>query len=152
LLSSESDMQVVGDANYGDEAVRQVRHLRPDVMLMDIRMPRVDGLQATPTIAEDPELAATCVLILTTFETDEYIFEAVRAGASGLPDQGLRAGGPAERRPPRGTWRSIARAQCHVKVDRSVGRAAGSRSSQPSRIGGADRPGARGAGAGSVLG
>ena len=68
LLASDSEMEVVGDAADGEEAVRQVRLLRPDLVLMDIRMPHVDGLEATRLIARDPELAATRVLVLTTFE------------------------------------------------------------------------------------
>lgn len=84
LLASEADMEVVGEAADGEEAIRQLRVLRPDVVLMDIRMPHVDGLEATRAIARDPDLASTRVLILTTFEVDEYVFEALRAGASGF--------------------------------------------------------------------
>ena len=84
LLGAEADMQVVGEAVDGNDAVQQSRQLGPDVVLMDIRMPRLDGLEATRIIARDAELAATRVLILTTFEADEYVFEAIRAGASGF--------------------------------------------------------------------
>ena len=84
LLGAEPDMQVVGEAVDGNEAVQQSRRHGPDVVLMDIRMPRLDGLEATRMIARDAELAATRVLILTTFEADEYVFEALRAGASGF--------------------------------------------------------------------
>ncbi len=84
LLESEADMDVLGEAADGEEAVRVVRALRPDVVLMDIRMPRLDGLEATRRIAGDHELGASRVLILTTFEIDEYVFEALRAGASGF--------------------------------------------------------------------
>ena len=84
LLASEPDMEVVGEAADGREAIQQVRALRPDVVLMDIRMPHLDGLGATRAIASDPDLGATRVLVLTTFEADEYVFEAIRAGASGF--------------------------------------------------------------------
>jgi len=84
LLASDPEMEIVGEAADGEEAVRLARVLRPDVVLMDVRMPRVDGLEATRSIASDRDLAATRVLILTTFEIDEYVFEAIRAGASGF--------------------------------------------------------------------
>ncbi|GIE99626.1 response regulator [Paractinoplanes rishiriensis] len=84
LLSAEPDIEVVGEAADGLEAVAQARQTRPDVVLMDIRMPGVDGLEATKRIAADPALAATRVVILTTFELDEYVFEALRTGASGF--------------------------------------------------------------------
>jgi DNA-binding NarL/FixJ family response regulator len=84
LLASEPDMQVVGEAADGQEAVRQTRSVRPDVVLMDVRMPRMDGLEATHEIASDRDLSGTRVLILTTFELDQYVFDAIRAGASGF--------------------------------------------------------------------
>ena len=84
LLDAEDGIQVVGEAADGGEAVRLVRDLRPDVVLMDIRMPGTDGLQATRDIVADPSLAGTKVVILTTFDLDEYVFEAVRIGASGF--------------------------------------------------------------------
>src|SRR5439155_11749471 len=84
LLDSAADIEVVGEAASGDEAVVQARDTRPDVVLMDIRMPSVDGLEATRRIASDPELAGVRVLILTTFEVDQYVFEALRSGASGF--------------------------------------------------------------------
>ena len=84
LVSSSPDMEIVGEAGDGQEAVRQVRSVRPDIVLMDIRMPNVDGLEATRRISADPDLIATRVLILTTFQLDEYVFDALRAGASGF--------------------------------------------------------------------
>jgi DNA-binding NarL/FixJ family response regulator len=84
LLDAEDDLAVVGEAADGDEALRVVRATRPQVVLMDIRMPGVDGLVATRRIAADPELAGVRVVVLTTFELDEYVFEALRAGAGGF--------------------------------------------------------------------
>jgi DNA-binding NarL/FixJ family response regulator len=84
LIDSDPDLQVVGEATNGAEAHDLVRQHKPDVVLMDIRMPEVDGLEATRRICTEPDLAATKVLILTTFEVDEYVFEALRAGASGF--------------------------------------------------------------------
>ncbi|MBM2621967.1 response regulator transcription factor [Actinoplanes sp. LDG1-06] len=82
LLRRDKGIQVVGEASTGDEAVRTARELRPDVILMDIRMPGMDGIAATRAVlAERPE---TRVIILTTFETDEYVFAALAAGASGF--------------------------------------------------------------------
>jgi DNA-binding NarL/FixJ family response regulator len=84
LLDAEPGIEVVGEAADGLRAVEVVRAVRPDVVLMDIRMPGVDGLEATRRIAADPALGATRVVILTTFELDEYVFEALRSGASGF--------------------------------------------------------------------
>jgi DNA-binding NarL/FixJ family response regulator len=84
LLDAEDDITVVGEAADGDEAVRLVKAERPDVVLMDIRMPGTDGLEATRRIADDPALAEVHVVILTTFELDDYVFEALRAGAAGF--------------------------------------------------------------------
>jgi DNA-binding NarL/FixJ family response regulator len=84
LLETEDDIRVVGEARDGREAVALARRHRPGVILMDIRMPDVDGLAATREIAAAPDLNSVKVLILTTFETDEYVFEALRAGASGF--------------------------------------------------------------------
>ncbi|MEA2198510.1 MAG: hypothetical protein QOJ25_2561 [Solirubrobacteraceae bacterium] len=84
LLDSRSDIEVVGEAATGSEALEQVRTQRPDVVVMDIRMPEMDGLQATRKITADPALGATRVLVLTTFELDEYVFGALDAGASGF--------------------------------------------------------------------
>ena len=84
LLDAQADIEVVGQASDGDEAVAVTRRERPDVVLMDIRMPGADGLAATRAIGDDPALDAVRVVILTTFELDEYVFEALRAGASGF--------------------------------------------------------------------
>ena len=84
LLESEPDITVVGEAGEGAGAVALARRERPDVVLMDIRMPGVDGLTAAKEIGDDPRLAEVKVLVLTTFELDEYVFEALRAGASGF--------------------------------------------------------------------
>jgi DNA-binding NarL/FixJ family response regulator len=84
LLDAEDDVEVVGEAADGDEAVTEIRRLVPDVVLMDIRMPGADGLDATRRIVADERLAAVRVVILTTFELDEYVFEAIRSGASGF--------------------------------------------------------------------
>ncbi|MEV4135803.1 response regulator transcription factor [Dactylosporangium sp. NPDC049742] len=84
LLDAEPDIEVVGEAGDGAHAVRLARQTRPDVVLMDIRMPGVDGLAATRQIVADPALAAVRILVLTTFELDEYVAEALRSGAAGF--------------------------------------------------------------------
>jgi DNA-binding NarL/FixJ family response regulator len=84
LLDSEPDLSVVGLAEDGARGLELTRRLRPDVVVMDIRMPVMDGLEATRQIRSDPALSTTHVLILTTYELDEYLFEALRAGASGF--------------------------------------------------------------------
>ena len=84
LLDAEDDIDVVGEAEDGTQAIEAVRRLRPDVVVMDIRMPELDGLAATRQIVADPDLAAVHVVVLTTFDLDEYVFEAIRAGATGF--------------------------------------------------------------------
>ena len=84
LVDAEPGMTVVGEAGDGDAAVEAVRAEHPDVVLMDIRMPGTDGLAATQRISADPDLAGVHVVILTTFEEDDYVFEAIRGGAAGF--------------------------------------------------------------------
>jgi DNA-binding NarL/FixJ family response regulator len=84
LLDNEDDIEVVAEASDGEEAVALASQAKPDVILMDIRMPRLDGIEATRRIAGDDRLAGVRVVILTTFELDEYVFESLRAGASGF--------------------------------------------------------------------
>ncbi|MFG1613411.1 response regulator [Nonomuraea wenchangensis] len=93
LLDLEDGITVVGEATDGAEAVERARATRPDVVLMDIRMPRLDGIQATAQIARTRGLEQARVLILTTYDTDEYVFDALQAGASGFL---LKDAGPAE--------------------------------------------------------
>ncbi|MGH3282965.1 MAG: response regulator transcription factor [Trebonia sp.] len=130
LLQAEDDIEVVGQAADGREAVGLANRTRPDVMLMDIRMPELDGIEATRRIAESPDLRSVHVVIVTTFELDEYVFEAIRAGAAGFlvkdTDAGelLRAirvvaGGEALLSP-RVTTRLIAEFASHTRKARNV--------------------------------
>jgi DNA-binding NarL/FixJ family response regulator len=97
LLDAEDDLEVVGEAEDGNEAIDAVRRLHPDVVVMDIRMPDLDGLAATRQIVADPDLGGVHIVVLTTFDLDEYVFEAIRAGATGFllkdaePSELLRA-------------------------------------------------------------
>ncbi|WP_229810934.1 response regulator transcription factor [Streptosporangium pseudovulgare] len=93
LLDLEDDIAVVGEATNGHEAVERTRATRPDVVLMDIRMPKLDGIQATAQIAGTRGLEQVRVLILTTYDTDDYVFDALQAGASGFL---LKDAGPSE--------------------------------------------------------
>ena len=93
LVGSAPDMHVVGEAADGEQAYRAVQECRPDVVLMDIRMPGTDGLTATQLITGDPALTGVRVLVLTTFESDEYVLAALRSGASGFLGKGVE---PAE--------------------------------------------------------
>jgi DNA-binding NarL/FixJ family response regulator len=84
LIESEDDLVLAGEAENGRQGVELARRTRPDVMLMDIRMPELDGISALRLITADPDLAAVRVIVLTTFELDEYVFEALQAGAAGF--------------------------------------------------------------------
>jgi DNA-binding NarL/FixJ family response regulator len=90
ILDSQPDLEVVGEAADGQKAVELTRRVRPDVVLMDIRMPRLDGIEATRLLAGPDVAEPTKVLILTTFDLDEYVFQALRAGASGFLLKDLR--------------------------------------------------------------
>lgn len=92
LVDSADDLVVVGEAATGEEAVRRARETRADVVLMDIRMPGMDGIAATRAIAAADDLAGVRVLVLTTFEFDEHVLDAVRAGASGFLGKGVEPG------------------------------------------------------------
>ena len=89
LIDAADDLEVVGEAAEGAEAVRVVRETRADVVLMDIRMPGVDGVEATRRITSDDDLAGVKVVVLTTFELDEHVVAAIRAGASGFLGKGV---------------------------------------------------------------
>ncbi|SHN43718.1 response regulator transcription factor [Cryptosporangium aurantiacum] len=92
LLTHDPDLAVVGEASDGASGVTLVRRLRPDVVLMDVRMPGVDGVEATTRITSDENLTGTKVVMLTTFDTDEHLFDALRAGASGFLLKDIRPG------------------------------------------------------------
>ncbi|MEU0842404.1 response regulator transcription factor [Streptomyces sp. NPDC005962] len=93
LIDSRPDMEAVGEAADGDEAIALTRAHHPDIVVMDIRMPGTDGLTATASICADPDLATTRVLILTTFETEEHVAKALHAGASGFLGKDVGAEG-----------------------------------------------------------
>jgi DNA-binding NarL/FixJ family response regulator len=93
IIDAAEDLEVVGEASDGVEAVAVARAERPDVLLMDVRMPGSDGLAATRTISADERLEGVRVIVLTTFEQDEYVLEAVRAGASGFLGKGVHPDG-----------------------------------------------------------
>jgi DNA-binding NarL/FixJ family response regulator len=93
LVDREPDIEVVGEAADGQEALDQLRKVHPDVLLLDIRMPGLDGLETLAAISGDPTLADTRVIVVTTFEIDEYVFRALEAGASGFI---LKDAAPAE--------------------------------------------------------
>ncbi len=89
LIDAAPDLTVVGEANDGDQAVEIVRSTRADVVLMDIRMPGIDGIEATRRITSDDDLAGVKIIILTTFEIDQHVLDAIRAGASGFLGKGV---------------------------------------------------------------
>ncbi len=84
IIDSDPDLTVIAEAATGHEAIDQTRRHHPHIVLMDIRMPDLDGIEATRTITTEPELAGTKVIVVTTFEVDEYVFQSLRAGASGF--------------------------------------------------------------------
>ncbi|MFD0582283.1 response regulator [Dactylosporangium darangshiense] len=84
LIERENDLELVGEAGDGGAALELIRRVRPDVALLDLRMPGIDGLQTLRAIADDPLLQATRVVVVTTFETDENVFAALQAGAAGF--------------------------------------------------------------------
>ena len=119
VLRTQPDLEVVGEAADGREAVEQVRRHRPDVVLMDIQMPHVDGIEATLEICADPR-SATRVLILTTFDLDEYVLAALRAGATGFLLKDAPRADALRRRPDRRGRRRPARPQHHPPTDRTA--------------------------------
>ena len=84
ILSTYEGIEIVGEARNGSQAVEEAQRLRPDVVLMDIRMPEMSGIEACRAITANPLLARTRVLVLTTFDIDEYVYDALGAGASGF--------------------------------------------------------------------
>ena len=118
ILDSQADIEVVGEAADGKEAIRLTAELRPDVVLMDIRMPNMDGLEATRRIATASE--APRIVMLTTFDADEHVYEAMRAGASGFLLKDLTARGPRRRRPDRRRGRHAARERRHPAAGRAL--------------------------------
>lgn len=123
LLDVEDDIEVVAE---GGEGVALAREHLPDVALVDIQMPTVDGIEATRRIAADPELASVHVVILTNYGLDEYVFDALRAGGR-VPRQGRRARRLPPRRAGRSTRRRAAGALDHPRADRPVRHAAAAR-------------------------
>ena len=120
ILGSEPDLEVVGEATTGHEAVAITRELHPDVVLMDIRMPDLDGIEATRRIVGDPGEPGCRVRILTTFDLDEYVFAALRAGASGFVLKDAPADQLVGRRADGGRRRGPACSQRHPPTDRGI--------------------------------
>lgn len=148
LLDSAEDIEVVGEAENGAQAVTVARDRRADVVLMDIRMPTVDGLEATRRMVADENLAGVKVLILTIFESDEYVYEALRAGASGFLVKDTEPEGAAARDPSGRSRRCAAVTRCHPPADRRHRGARAIPRQPPPRVVGADRTRAGDDGAG----
>lgn len=152
LVDSEPDMEVVGEASDGAEAVLLAKEQAADVVLMDIRMPGTDGLAATRLISSDPSLAQVRVVILTTFEVDDYVVQALRAGASGFLGKGSEPEELLNAIRVAAAWRGPAVARRHQGADRPVPRPGRRRRRpRPRPLRAARRPhraGARGAGPG----
>ena len=117
IVAATPGFTVVGEAGNGAEAVEAARRARPDVILMDVRMPVMDGIEATRQIIQSTSVR---VLILTTFDLDDYVFAALRAGASGFLLKDTLPAEPVHRHPGRGGWRSPASAKRHQAPDRRV--------------------------------
>ena len=146
LVESEDDLVLAGEAEDGRQAVELVRRTRPDVILMDIRMPQLDGIAALRMIVADPSLAAVRVIMLTTFELDEYVFEALQAGAAGFLIKDTEPADMLRCHPARRGRGVAVVAVGHAPSDRIV-RVALTDPQEASATGGADRSRARGAGA-----
>ncbi len=140
LLERTDDIEVAGEASTGVEALERLRAVRPDVVLMDIRMPAMDGIEATRQITHDPELAGVRVIILTTFGHDEYVFDALHAGASGFLLKDVEPDDLRQRDPAGPCRRGAAVAQRDPPCDRHVRRADGAGAGQRRGAALADRP------------